>query len=131
MFHAWFQGDHICAHGSAGTGKTFLALYLAFLEILETQNQNRIILVRSAVPTREVGHLPGTLEEKTALYELPYHDICWELFGRKTTYQDMKDAGVIEFMTTSFIRGLTWDNAIVIYVVNRPAVYCQLDVGAL
>lgn len=114
MFHAWFQGDHICAHGSAGTGKTFLALYLAFLEILETQDQNKIMLVRSAVPTREIGHLPGTLEEKTALYELPYHEICHELFGRKTTYQDMKDAGAIEFMTTSFIRGLTWDNAVVI-----------------
>jgi len=114
MFHAWFQGDNICAHGSAGTGKTFLALYLALLEILETRDQSKIILIRSAVPTREIGHLPGTLEEKTALYELPYHDICWELVGRKSTYQDMKDAGLIEFMTTSFIRGLTWDNAIVI-----------------
>ena len=114
MFHAWFQGDNICAHGSAGTGKTFLALYLALLEILDTRAQSKIILIRSAVPTREIGHLPGTLEEKTALYELPYHDICWELVGRRSTYQDMKDAGLIEFMTTSFIRGLTWDNAIVI-----------------
>ena len=114
VFQAWFQGSNICAHGSAGTGKTFLALYLAFIELFETKQQSRIILVRSAVPTREVGFVPGTLEEKTALYEAPYHDICHELMGRKSTYQDMKDAGKIEFMTTSFIRGLTWDNAIVL-----------------
>lgn len=127
MFHAWFQGDNICAHGSAGTGKTFLALYLAFLEVLERKQQTKIILIRSAVPTREVGHLPGTLEEKTALYELPYHDICWELIGRKSTYQDMKDAGVIEFMTTSFIRGLTWDNAIVIVEEGENMTFHEID----
>jgi phosphate starvation-inducible protein PhoH len=54
------------------------------------------------------------LEEKAALYELPYHDICYELMGRRSTYQDMKDAHLIEFMTTSYVRGLTWDNAIII-----------------
>ena len=127
MFQAWFQGNNICAHGSAGTGKTFLALYLAFLEVLDKRQQTKIILVRSAVPTREIGHLPGTLEEKTALYELPYHDICWELVGRKSTYQDMKDAGVIEFMTTSFIRGLTWDNAVVIVDEGENMTFHEID----
>ncbi len=114
LFQAWFQGDHICAYGSAGTGKTFLALYLAMLEVFERKIQNRIILVRSVVPTRDIGHLPGTVEEKTAVYELPYHDICHELVGRPKTYQDMKDAGKIEFMITSYIRGLTWDNAVIV-----------------
>lgn len=113
MFQAWFSGKHVCASGSAGTGKTFLAFYLALNEYLQ-QRTRRIIIVRSAVTTRDLGFLPGTLEEKTAQYELPYHDIAWELIGRASTYQDMKDAGIIEFMTTSFVRGLTWDNAIVI-----------------
>lgn len=127
MFKAWFQGDNVVAHGSAGTGKTFLAMYLALYEQLERREQQKIIVVRSAVPTREVGHLPGTLEEKTALYELPYHDICHELIGRRSTYQDMKDAGLIEFMTTSFIRGLTWDNAIIIVEEGENMTFHEID----
>ena len=126
MFHGWYNDKHICAHGSAGTGKTFLALYLAIDEILQ-KRQNKIIVVRSAVPTREVGYLPGTLEEKTALYELPYHDIMWELVGRSSTYQDMKDAGLIEFMTTSFIRGLTWDNAIIVVDEGENMTFHEID----
>lgn len=113
MFHAWYSDKHICAHGSAGTGKTFLALFLAINEVLQ-KRQSKIIIVRSAVPTREVGYLPGTLEEKTAMYELPYHAIMWELVRRQSTYEDMKSAGIIEFTVTSFIRGLTWDNAIIV-----------------
>lgn len=126
MFHAWFNGGHICAHGSAGTGKTFLAFYLALSEVL-TRHQNRIILVRSAVPTREVGFLPGDLAEKMALYELPYHDILWELVGRSSTYQDMKDAGMIEFHSTSFLRGLTWDNAVVIVDETENLTFHEID----
>lgn len=113
MFHAWINGYHIAAHGSAGTGKTFLALYLALNEVLEGEAR-RVIILRSAVPTRDVGFLPGDLHEKIQYYELPYHDILEELVGRRSTYADMKDAGVIEFMTTSFIRGLTWDNAVIV-----------------
>jgi len=113
MFHAWYEDKNICAHGSAGTGKTFLATYLALQDLLE-KRQQQIIIVRSAVPTREIGHLPGSIEEKLAAYERPYHDIFWELIGRASTYQDMKDAGLVQFMSTSFIRGLTWDNAIVV-----------------
>ena len=68
FFHAWYQGFNVCAHGCAGTGKTFLAFYVALQDVL-SQRTNRIIIVRSAVPTREVGHLPGTLEEKLLAYE--------------------------------------------------------------
>lgn len=115
MFHAFFNNFHICAHGSAGTGKTFIALYLAFSEILRHESPiDHIIIVRSAVSTRDVGFVPGTLEEKTALYELPYDDMCGSLFGRMSTYRDMKEAGIIRFLSTSFVRGLTWDNAVVI-----------------
>lgn len=113
VFHGWYNNDHICLHGSAGTGKTYLGLYLALNEVLQ-KNQSRIIIVRSAVATREVGFLPGTLEEKVAQYEVPYRDILHDLVGKHSTYNDMKDAGIIEFMTTSFIRGLTWDNAVIV-----------------
>lgn len=115
MFHAFFNGNHICAHGSAGTGKTFIALYLAFQDILDQRyDPNHLIIVRSNVPTREVGHLPGDLEEKMSEYERPYIDMCEELFGHATTYEQMKNAGLIKFMSTSFIRGLTWNNAVVL-----------------
>ncbi len=116
MFQAFFDGDNIFAHGSAGTGKSYVAIFLALTEILSVESEiDRIIIVRSAVPTREVGFLPGTLEEKNMVYEQPYRDIFHELIGKKSTYDDMKDAGKVEFVSTSFIRGVTWDNAIIIF----------------
>jgi phosphate starvation-inducible protein PhoH len=115
LFHAWFNYDHICAAGTAGTGKTFLTFYLALNEILNPKTpQTKIIVVRSVVPTREVGFLPGDLAEKVSVYESPYRDICAELIGRDSTYDDMKESGIIHFMPTSFVRGLTWDDAIVV-----------------
>jgi phosphate starvation-inducible PhoH-like protein len=127
MFLAWFHNKNICAHGSAGTGKTFISLYLALNEIFETNQQQKIIIVRSVVPGRELGHLPGTLEEKITVYELPYHDICHQLIGKASTYQNMKDAGLIEFTTTSFLRGLTWDNAIIIVDEAENLNFHELD----
>lgn len=126
MFHSWFQGKHLCASGSAGTGKTFLAFYLALNEVFAGRAR-KIIIVRSTVATRDVGFLPGTIEEKTAMYELPYHDILAELVGRRSTYEDMKHAGVIEFMTTSFVRGLTWDNAIVILDEGQNMTFHEIN----
>ena len=125
-FHGWYNNEHICLHGSAGTGKTFLALYLAATEVL-ARRQQKIIIVRSAVPTREIGFLPGTAEEKMAQYEQPYHDIMYELIGKRSTYQDMKDAGTIEFMSTSFIRGLTWDNAVIIVDEGENMTFHEID----
>lgn len=115
MFHAWINGGNICAHGFAGTGKTFLALYLALNELFrDSSPYKKIKIVRSAVPTRDLGFLPGNTEEKLAAYESPYRDILANLVGRYATYDDMKAARIIEFVPTSFLRGLTWDNCIVI-----------------
>lgn len=101
--------------GYPGTGKTFMALYKALLDINNPKNDyQRVVIVRSAVPTRDVGFLPGTLEEKAEVYELPYKSICKDLFGRSDAYEILKKHHVIEFITTSVIRGITLDNAIVI-----------------
>lgn len=115
MFRAYNDGQNVAAVGSAGTGKTFLALVLAMNSVLDPHcPQNRVIIVRSVVPTREIGFLPGTAEEKVAVYEQPYKDILHELFGKSMTYDNMKEEGLIEFTPTSFIRGLTWDDAVVV-----------------
>ena len=127
LFHAWVSGKNVIAHGSAGTGKTFLAFYLALQDVLTQQGRNKIILIRSVVPTRDIGFLPGTLEEKIATYELPYHDICWELVGRASTYNDMKVAGVIEFKVTSFLRGLTWPNSVIILEEAQNLNFHEID----
>lgn len=115
MIESYFMGNHILAEGSAGSGKSYIALWLALNTILSTDTpQDRIIILRSAVASRNVGFLPGTIEEKMEPFELPYKDIVADLTGRYTCYDEMKKAGRITFMPTSYLRGMTWDNAIVI-----------------
>lgn len=128
MMHDFMEGRNIVASGSAGTGKTFVALYLALNEVLSPDSEaDRIIIVRSAVPTREQGFVPGTLEEKAAIYEAPYEPMFADLMGRRNSYQDMKDAHLVEFQTTSFIRGVTWDNAVVIVDECQSMIFHELN----
>lgn len=130
LFYEYAQGQNICAHGTAGTGKTFVATYLALTSLLSQHPDDkieRIIIVRSAVPTRDVGFVPGTYEEKIALYEAPYHNIFQELLGRPSSYQDMKDAGLVEFCTTSFIRGITWDHAVVLVDEGQSMTFHEIN----
>lgn len=115
MLRSYFEGNNIIANGSPGTGKTLIAMYLALNDVLSSsQPQEKIIIVRSAVPSREIGHLPGTKEEKLEPYEDPYRDIFGFLFGNKNAYDNMKASKMVEFMPTSFLRGLTWDDAVIV-----------------
>lgn len=115
MFESYFQGNNIIAHGSAGSGKSFVALYLALSEMLNKQNGvSKIIIVKNIVCARSVGALPGELDEKLAPFEQTYKDIVNHLLGKHDAYDTMKSLGCIEFVCTSFIRGLTWDNSIII-----------------
>lgn len=113
-FEAYDNGKNVIMHGSAGTGKTFLALYLALDSVVMEQEFERIVLMRSVVPTRDIGFMPGTLKDKTKMYESPYQTICAELFKRGDAYELLKAKQFVEFTVTSFIRGNTIDNAIVI-----------------
>lgn len=115
MFESYFIGNNIVANGSAGTGKSYSAIYLALTDILrEDSPQEQIILVRSAVASRDIGHLPGEISDKLAPYEEPYKDIFGSLLRKNDAYDVMKETGRVKFMATSFVRGLTWDNAVVI-----------------
>jgi len=115
MFESYFAGNFIIANGSAGTGKTLAAIYLALCDVLSKESpQNKLIIVRNAVSTREIGHLPGTMDEKLEPYEVPYVDIISYLTGYSSGYDSMKNSGIIQFISTSFIRGLNWDNSVVV-----------------
>lgn len=109
------SNKNLMLHGIAGTGKTFLAMYFALKEILEGDtNKKKLVIVRSVVPTRDMGFLPGTAKEKAAVYEAPYIAICTELFGRGDAYELLSRKGIIEFISTSFIRGITLSDSVVI-----------------
>jgi phosphate starvation-inducible PhoH-like protein len=116
FFDAYKRGDYFVAlHGVAGTGKTFCALYKALEEVLDKNNPfKKVIIVRSAVQGREIGHLPGDVTEKMEIYQQPYVQICDTLFGRKDAYQRLAEQNHVEFISTSFIRGMSFDDAIII-----------------
>ncbi len=116
FFEAYAQGDYFIAlHGVAGTGKTFIALYKALEEVLDKSNPfKKIIVVRSAVQSREIGHLPGDVSEKMDIYQQPYKQICETLFERKDAWDRLEEQGYVEFISTSFIRGMSFDDAIII-----------------
>jgi len=114
-FEAWHADQHLLLHGVAGTGKTYIALYLALKEILRNDSKyQQIIIVRSTVPSRDMGFLPGKVDEKSKVYEEPYREICDDLFGRGDGYDILKMKKMLHFTTTSFLRGLTFKDSIVI-----------------
>jgi len=114
-FEAYSQNKNLMLHGIAGTGKSFISLYLALNQVLSESSQYRnIVIVRSVVPTRDMGFLPGNNKEKARVYEAPYYSICTELFGRSDAYEYLKNRNIIDFISTSFIRGITLNDSIVI-----------------
>lgn len=125
----YFPKGHLCLSGSAGAGKTFLAMYLSLEQVLDSTvpEYKKIVVVRSAVPTRDMGFLPGDQSEKEAAYEAPYVSICDELFEDTGAYEKLKNIGSIQFITTSFIRGITLDNAIVIVDECQNLTFHELD----
>lgn len=127
-FKAWDDGDHLVLTGSAGTGKTFIAMYLAMETILtKEESQEKIVIVRSVVPTREVGFLPGSKEEKEDVYTAPYRSISAELFGEKGAYGKLVNFKQLEFISTSHIRGTTIDDACVIIDEMQNMNFHELD----
>jgi len=127
VFESYSEGLHLCLSGSAGTGKTFMSLYLALQDVLDKNNPyNKVIIVRSAVPTRDMGFLPGTQQEKEDAYTGPYKAIIADLFDDVEAWSKLVQAKSLEFLTTSFIRGLTINNAIVIVDESQNCNYHEL-----
>ena len=134
LFDSYAEGKHLVAYGTAGTGKTFISLYNALADVLdETTPYERIYLVRSLVSTREIGFLPGDHEDKADIYQIPYKNMVKYMFQMPTDadfemlYGNLKAQESIKFWSTSFIRGTTLDNAIVIVDEFQNLNFHELD----
>jgi predicted ribonuclease YlaK len=127
-FKAYEQSKSLVLAGSAGTGKTFVALSLALEEVLDRETSyDKVVIVRSIVPTRDIGFLPGNEEEKKDAYTGPYRSACAELFEDPEAWDKLKNSHKVEFLSTSFIRGLTISNAVVIIDEMQNLTFHELD----
>lgn len=128
VYRAWGDNNHLVLTGSAGTGKTFSAIYLALEQVLDKGNNlEKVILTRSIVPTREIGFLPGSMEEKMEPYAGPYKSICTELFQDTKAYDKLVEQDVVEFLSTSYIRGTTFNDAVIIVDEMQNLTFHELD----
>lgn len=122
-----FHKKNLLLHGWAGTGKTYIALYLALRDVVECGIYNKIFIVRSAVASRAIGFLPGDVNEKMEIFESPYVNIVNELTGKIDGYDYLKAKGQIDFISTSYLRGITLDNSIVFVDEIQNMLFHELD----
>jgi len=134
LFDAYAEGKHLVAYGCAGTGKTFITLYNALREVLDERTPyEKIYLVRSLVATREIGFLPGSYEDKSDIYQIPYKNMVKYMFQMPSDaefemlYGNLKSQETIKFWSTSFLRGTTLDNSIVIVDEFQNCTSHELD----
>ena len=134
VFKSWKEGKNQFLCGCAGTGKTFVSMYLAFEEVLRNETPyDKVIIVRSLIPTREIGFLPGDEEDKAALYQVPYANMAQFMFKQPNEqafnilYDRLKAQGSLYFLSTSFLRGLTFDNSIIIVDECQNLNFHELD----
>ena len=133
-FKSYKDGKNLFLYGAAGTGKTFVALFNGLQDVLRNDTPyDTVYMVRSAVPTREIGFLPGDEEDKTALFQVPYQNMVkfmFEMPGERefgTLYERLKNQGSLMFLTTSFLRGITLDNAVIIVDECQNLTFHELD----
>jgi phosphate starvation-inducible protein PhoH len=130
IFTEFDQAKNLVLMGTAGTGKTFCSMYLALKSIVDNKNNtgpNKIIIIRSVVSSRDVGFLPGTLKEKLSVYEAPYKAIFSELLGRGDAWEIMKTNGVVDFVSTSYLRGTSINDSFIIMDEFQNCNLSELD----
>ena len=134
VFDSWKKGKNQFLFGAAGTGKTFISLYLALKDVLDLKSSyDKVVLVRSLIPTREIGFLPGDEEDKGLLYQVPYQNMVQFMFEMQNEqqfnnlYDRLKGQGTLFFLSTSFLRGLTFDNTIIIVDECQNLNFHELD----
>jgi len=98
--------------GPAGTGKTYLATYVA-LEALLSNEVDKIILTRPLVATEDIGYLPGTMDEKIAPYLMPLFDAIEYHIGIVRSKQLFAD-NRIEILPLAYMRGRSLNRSFMI-----------------
>lgn len=143
-YDSWYDGDHLVLAGTAGTGKTYLGLSLALETVLTDAKKSidialesnatvedpiykQVVIIRSVVPTRDQGFLPGSQKEKEEAYALPYKQICADLFGDGNAYHKLIAAKQLHFESTSFIRGQTFNNSVILVDEMQNLNFHELD----
>lgn len=106
------DAEHLVIKGPAGTAKTYSALARGLLS-LSREEVERIIIIRSPVEIRQIGLLPGDVDEKVEQYAAPYIDLLTSL-SPKHNYKSLVQKKLLEFMPTTFLRGRTFDNCFII-----------------
>ena len=134
VFDTWKKGKNQFLFGAAGTGKTFVSLYLSLKDVLDLKTKfDKVVLVRSLIPTRDIGFLPGDEEDNASLYQVPYMNMVQFMFEMSneqqfnTLYDRLKGQGTLFFLSTSFLRGLTFDNSIIIVDECQNLNFHELD----
>ena len=134
VFDAFSKQKNLYLYGAAGTGKTFIGMYLALQEILNEQSSyDKLYIVRSLVPTREIGFLPGDHDDKAELYQIPYQNMVRYMFKMPDDasfdmlYANLKAQETISFWSTSILRGTTLDNSIVLVDESQNLNFHELD----
>ena len=134
LFDAYAEDKNLVAYGCAGTGKTFITLYNALRDVLDQETPyEKVYIVRSLIPTREIGFLPGDHEDKSILYQLPYKAMVKYIFEMPTEadfemlYGNLRAQDTIDFWSTSFIRGTTFDKAIILVDEYQNLNFHELD----
>jgi phosphate starvation-inducible protein PhoH len=134
LFNAYDSQKHIVAYGCAGTGKTFISLYNALKDVLnENSPVEKVYIVRSLVATREIGFLPGSHDDKADIYQIPYKNMVKYMFQMQSEmdfemlYGNLKSQETIKFWSTSFLRGTTLDNAVIIVDEFSNLSFHELD----
>lgn len=126
-FETYRAGKNLMLHGMAGTGKTFISMYLALNDVINRELYDNVTIVRSVVPTRDMGFLPGNQKEKSQAYEMPYFPIATDLFGRGDAYEVLKQKKLVNFITTSFIRGTTINDSVIIVDEVENMTFHEID----
>ena len=134
VFNSWKKEQHQFLFVAAGTGKTFISMYLALQSVMDLKSKHdKLVIVRSLIPTREIGFLPGDEEDKAALYQVPYQNMVQFMFEQpneqafNNLYDRLKGQGSLYFLSTSFLRGLTFDNTVVIVDECQNLNFHELD----
>ena len=134
VFKQYAEGKNLFLYGPAGTGKTFVILYNAIKEVLDPKsNYNCIYIVRSLMPTRSIAFMPGDEQDKSSLYQVPYDNMLRLMFKLSSEeqfemmYEELKKQGNVAFLSTSFLRGITLDNAIVLVDECQNLNFHELD----